>query len=120
MWRISLCFSYDASSAGYCLWIRRTRKREDGYWDIDRLVPWDSCGVAEGFTWQSVKAGEYARPCFSLDAKDSQKLVDEILSTGVKPSSGIQSEGHLASIQGHLKDMRIIVSKTLGIDLCAS
>jgi|WetSurSiteA1Bulk_404760.scaffolds.fasta_scaffold173894_2 hypothetical protein len=46
---------------------------------------------------------------FHLDETASQKLMDMLWDTGIRPSAGSGSAGQLSSIQYHLEDMRKLV-----------
>ena len=47
----------------------------------------------------------------------TQKLMDELWNCGFRPSEGTGSAGSLKKTEDHLKDMRKIVSKKLGVEL---
>ena len=56
-------------------------------------------------------------PLFSLDKSASQSLMDDLWSSGIRPSEGSGSAGSLCATQAHLSDMRLIVGSKLGIAL---
>jgi len=59
----------------------------------------------------------YQEPFISIDFSGAQILIDSLWECGIRPSEGTGSAGSLAATENHLKDMRAIVSKKLGVDL---
>jgi len=47
----------------------------------------------------------------------AQELMDSLWQCGIRPSEGSGSAGSLAATQGHLLDMRKLVSKSLKVEL---
>jgi hypothetical protein len=48
-------------------------------------------------------------PCLTMNEKSAQALMDQLWSTGLRPTEGTGSAGSLAATQAHLQDMRAIV-----------
>ena len=53
----------------------------------------------------------------NLSKTAAQQLMDDLWACGVRPTEGRGSAGQLVAVQEHLKDMKIIVSKKLGVEL---
>lgn len=56
-------------------------------------------------------------PSFTMSKEDGQAFIDELWSAGFRPTEGSGSAGSLVATQAHLKDMRAIVGKQLGVEL---
>lgn len=56
-------------------------------------------------------------PCLTMSKDDGQAFMDELWNAGFRPTEGSGSAGSLAATQSHLKDMRAIVGKQLGVEL---
>ena len=63
---------------------------------------------------------EETPPVCRLSETAAQQLMDDLWACGLRPSEGRGSAGQLAAVQEHLKDMKIIVSKKLGVELCGN
>lgn len=57
------------------------------------------------------------QPTVAIDGQAAQRLMDELWNCGLRPSEGSGSAGQLAAVQGHLQDMRALVSKALDVKL---
>jgi len=55
-------------------------------------------------------------PVMRLEENYAQMLMDDLWNCGMRPTEGTGSAGSLAATQEHLKDMRSIVFKQLGVD----
>ena len=62
------------------------------------------------------KQGLITEPFARLEIQAAQTLMDELWKCGLRPSEGTGSAGSLAATEKHLKDMRKITFKKLGID----
>ena len=52
-----------------------------------------------------------------IDNTCAQVLMDDLWNCGIRPTEGAGTAGAMGAVQGHLNDMRAIVSKKLGIIL---
>ena len=60
---------------------------------------------------------EDGRPALCIKVAAGQQLMDDLWAAGIRPTEGQGSAGQLTAVQGHLMDMRKIVSKKLGVEL---
>lgn len=68
--------------------------------------------------WRTAKPedeGKDRPPFITLEQEGAQRLMDALWDAGLRPSEGMGSAGQLAAVQNHLKDMRVIVGKQLGV-----
>jgi hypothetical protein len=56
-------------------------------------------------------------PAMHLHTRQSQQLMDELWSAGVRPTEGHGSTGQIGATVKHLDDMRTIVNKIMEVDL---
>lgn len=52
-----------------------------------------------------------------LDEQGCQQLIDQLWNTGYRPTYARAGDAQIAAIKGHLKDMRLIAFKKLGMEL---
>lgn len=60
-----------------------------------------------------VEEGDSVSESFRLKNSEVQRIMDNLWSAGVRPSSGDGNEGALKAVQDHLKDMRDIAFQKL-------
>ena len=77
----------------------------------------DSQGQAEAKELQMVKCEEYVqlKPFAVIENPQAQVLMDDLWAAGIRPSEGRGSAGAMEAVLNHLKDMRKIAFKKLGI-----
>ena len=68
-------------------------------------------------TMEHVPEGKEVPTSFKLTDEAAQELMNRLWNLGVRPSDGTGNTGQLKATEDHLKDMRKIVSKKLGVDL---
>lgn len=96
-----------------------------------RTSPWGDLGLfyttlqdGKRFTAQMAKHVELVEweasaahpPLVSLSTHEAQQLMDSLWDCGLRPSEGTGSAGSLAATHAHLKDMRTLVAKQLGVE----
>jgi len=70
------------------------------------------------YVFEKVEPGSsFEHESISVRPTEAQLLMDELWNCGIRPSEGSGSAGSLKKTEDHLKDMRKIVSKQLGIEL---
>ncbi len=82
---------------------------------INDSVPW---AVARPVQFEVIDDGVAVEraPAFTMSRDDAQAFMDELWHVGIRPTEGTGSAGSLAATQQHLKDMRTLVAKTLGVE----
>ena len=73
--------------------------------------------VVKNITLENVEPGEFQAPTLMLTKTAAQVLMDDLWSSGLRPTEGSGSAGSLRATEKHLDDMRRIVEKKLGISL---
>ena len=58
-----------------------------------------------------------SEPTLALTRDDTQQIMNELWRIGIRPKDGNGGLAHTEAIQGHLSDMRKIVSAKLNVDL---
>ena len=76
----------------------------------------DSLYVVKGVAYSEQPQHKIITPSLNVDIQDAQILIDDLWLCGLRPSEGTGSAGSLKATENHLKDMRKIVFKKLGID----
>ncbi len=73
---------------------------------------------AQSIAWTPINPGSEIPSALRLDnrEKTAQELMDGLWGIGIRPRD-IGTPGHLSATQFHLKDMRAIASKLLGVEL---
>ena len=84
---------------------------------IDWFKGGDKISTAKSIQFEEREMYEVVNPVCRLSKTAAQQLMDDLWTCGVRPSEGQGSAGQLAAIQEHLKDMKVIVSKKLGVEL---
>ena len=59
--------------------------------------------------FEPLEEGQYMEPTIRLDRDEAQRLMNELWSVGVRPSSGEGNFGQLGATERHLEDMRRLV-----------
>lgn len=67
--------------------------------------------VAMPVVMETVELGALTQPMVSLPFDAAQRLMDELWSSGCRPSQAIGSAGQVEAIKYHLEDMRKLVFK---------
>lgn len=73
--------------------------------------------VAEACSFREVDESHVPTPSFTLDRTAAQALMDQLWDCGLRPTEGTGSAGAMAAVQAHLKDMRALAGKALGVSL---
>ena len=82
---------------------------------VDLLVrQGNAFGIA--VTMRDLTQGELVKPTLSIGMKAAQVLMDDLWNSGLRPTGDFGSVGSLRATENHLRDMRTIVFKHLGID----
>lgn len=78
----------------------------------------DSRGRAEAAKLNMVECEEAVRlePFVIIGNVQAQVLMDDLWAAGVRPTEGRGSAGVMEAVQSHLKDLRNIAFKKLGIE----
>ena len=70
---------------------------------------------AETVELKRKEEGEYIAPAIRLSRKSAQLLIDDLWSSGYRPTEGTGSAGALRATEKHLEDMRTLVFKYVNI-----
>lgn len=70
--------------------------------------------VAKPVEFEGCAEGCYIEPLIRLSSEEARRLMDELWTAGVRPSTGDGSVGQLAAVQAHLQDMRALVFQEQG------
>ena len=106
---ITIRAEYSICSASISLYIRDYKKKY--------LQPLSRDFIEQDeFSFKTVNPVEILQTDFVLTETDSQTLMDDLWKCGVRPTEGKGSAGSLKATESHLKDMRKIAFKKLGID----
>ena len=70
---------------------------------------------AEPLSMKSANRFNHCEPFCTLTNAESQVLMDDLWSAGLRPSEGSGSAGSLKATQGHLADIKTILFHKLGI-----
>jgi NAD(P)H-hydrate repair Nnr-like enzyme with NAD(P)H-hydrate dehydratase domain len=81
--------------------------------NIVKLAAFNQGFTATPLIYATHKPGEIIRPFAELSPTQAQKLMDELWSVGVRPTTGKSSDGQLEAVQAHLKDMQKLVFDAL-------
>ena len=63
------------------------------------------------------EGARYEPPSIMLDKTEAQILMDDLWSSGIRPSEGSGSAGSLKATESHLNDMRKIAFKQLKMEV---
>lgn len=80
------------------------------------LIDREGCSHAQPLVMEKTPEASIIQPCFDLSKKAAQQMMDELWRCGFRPSEGSGSAGSLLATEKHLKDMRAIVFKKLGME----
>lgn len=73
--------------------------------------------LVSGFEEEDRVDGEPVEPSFTMSDEAAQKLMDQLFEAGFRPSGAAGTAGQLSAVEGHLKDMRVLVGKAFGVSL---
>jgi hypothetical protein len=72
--------------------------------------------VGDGLVMRPISEGAYITgPTFSMRAEESQRLMDELWSIGLRPLEAAGTAGSLAATTKHLEDMRALAFSKLEV-----
>lgn len=73
--------------------------------------------IAEPLLFKPKQPGEMltGNEVAMLTADEAQEAMDSLWEAGIRPSQGKGSAGQLEAVQSHVKDLRKIAFKTLGV-----
>ena len=80
-------------------------------------TPGSRLRVACAITMEEIVEGACIMPTASISMQAAQILMDDLWSSGLRPTEGAGSAGSLRATEKHLADMRAIVSKKIGVEL---
>ena len=69
--------------------------------------------------WKTISENDITaeiRPLLALRMEQAQVLMDDLWNAGVRPTEGAGSAGAMRAAQDHIKDLRTVAFKALGID----
>lgn len=72
--------------------------------------------VGVNVAMKSIDPNVHAKPTMTIGIDGAQTLMDDLWQAGFRPTEGSGSAGSLRATEKHLKDMRQIAFKKLGID----
>lgn len=72
--------------------------------------------AAGPLVFSPISEAEIIRPAVTIPPQAAQNLMDDLWRMGIRPSNGTGNAGQLAATQDHLKDMRQIAFKKLGME----
>lgn len=72
--------------------------------------------AAQPLVMKRIEDGAYVDPTVRIGRDEAQFLIDQLWDAGLRPSEGSGSAGAMLATQKHLKDMRTIVAKKLGVE----
>jgi len=65
-------------------------------------------------TMETNRDKQHIEPTFTLPEEAAQKLFNQLWNEGFRPKDGTGNSGHIAAMQAHLEDMRLLVFKPKG------
>lgn len=72
--------------------------------------------AAKTLTMEPISEAEILYPMATINKNEAQELMDDLWHAGIRPSDGTGNIGQLQATQQHLKDMREITFKKLGME----
>ena len=68
--------------------------------------------------WKTLSENDMGeiRPLLALRMEQAQVLMDDLWNAGVRPTEGAGSAGSMRAAQDHIKDLRRVAFKALGIE----
>lgn len=67
--------------------------------------------------WNYVDDGEYRAPFILIDRENAQRLMEQLWRAGVRTKDSLESGAHRTALEGHLADMRQLVTRFADVDL---
>lgn len=69
-------------------------------------------GYARELIMQSMVPQGLVQPAFNMHSDDLQDLFNQLWTMGYRPADGTGNAGHVAALEAHLQDMRVMAGVT--------
>ena len=66
--------------------------------------------------WETIADNAMMKPLLAIRMEQAQVLMDDLWNAGVRPTEGSGSAGAMRAAQDHIKDLRRVAFKALGIE----
>jgi hypothetical protein len=66
--------------------------------------------------WETIADTAMMKPLLAIRMEQAQVLMDDLWNAGVRPTEGAGSAGSMRAAQDHIKDLRRVAFKALGIE----